>query len=76
MLPVLLKKNMKEITTTETPILTVQQVRLIDVFLIAPFCIYVSTYKSLPTSVRIGMLVLGISTFIYNGNNYLKNLNN
>lgn len=66
---------MLESTSTFTPILTVQQVRLLDVFLVAPFCFYVATYKTLPTPVRAGLVVLGAATLIYNGNNYLKNIN-
>jgi hypothetical protein len=65
---------MKESTITETPFISVQQVRLIDVFVIAPFCIYVASQKTLSNPIRLGLVVLGISTFIYNGNNYLKNL--
>jgi|694.fasta_scaffold01175_21 hypothetical protein len=66
---------MLESTITYTPILTVQQVRLLDVFLVAPFCFYVATYKTLPTPVRAGLVVLGAATLIFNGNNYLKNIN-
>lgn len=65
---------MKETTITETPFLTIQQVRLIDVFVVAPFCFYVASYKSLPNSVRAGLVVLGAATLLFNGNNYLKNL--
>lgn len=63
-----------ETTTTETPFLTVQQVRLIDVFVIAPFCLYVASFKSLPSPVRAGLVVLGVSTFLFNANNYIKNI--
>ena len=63
----------KEITTTETPFMSVQDVRLIDVFIVAPFCFYVASYKTLPTQVRAGLFILGAATLIYNGNNYLKN---
>jgi hypothetical protein len=65
---------MKENTITETPFISVQQVRLIDVFVVAPFCLYVASQKNLSKPIRLGMFVLGISTFFYNGNNYLKNL--
>lgn len=63
----------KEITSTETPFMSVQQVRLLDVFVVAPFCFYVASFKTLPTPVRAGLVILGAATFIYNGNNYLKN---
>lgn len=53
-----------------------QQVRLLDVFVIAPFLVYTGVkYKnSLPKIVSIGLVVTGILTAIYNGNNYLKNV--
>lgn len=63
-----------ETTITETPVLTIQQVRLIDVFVVAPFCFYAATFKTLPNWVRGGLVVLGASTLLYNGNNYLKNV--
>lgn len=63
-----------ETTITETPFLTIQQVRLIDVFVVAPFCFYVASYKTLPNWVRGGLVALGASTLLYNGNNYLKNI--
>lgn len=50
-----------------------QIVRLIDVFLIGPVLIYASTFKSLPNVLRYLLLILGIATILYNGNNYLKN---
>lgn len=62
-----------ETTTTVTPILTVQQVRLLDIFIIAPFCFYVASQKSLSTPLRAGMVILGASTLLFNANNYLKN---
>ena len=64
---------MKEVNTIHTPLLSVQQVRLIDVFVIAPFCLYVASYKTLPTGIRAGLVVLGVSTAIYNWNNYVLN---
>jgi hypothetical protein len=64
---------MKEVNTIYSPLLSVQQVRLIDVFVIAPFCLYVASYKTLPTAVRAGLVVLGVSTAIYNWNNYVLN---
>jgi hypothetical protein len=64
----------QEETTTYTPFTSVQNIRLIDVFVVAPFCFYVATYKTLPMWVRGGLILLGATTLIYNGNNYLKNL--
>jgi len=64
----------QEATTTYTPFTSVQNIRLIDIFVVAPFCFYVATYKTLPMWVRGGLILLGATTLIYNGNNYLKNL--
>lgn len=74
-LRVLNRNYMKNIesTQTETLFITVQQVRLLDVFVVAPFCFYVAAQKSLSNPIRIGMVVLGASTLFYNLNNYLKN---
>jgi len=63
----------KETTITYSPILSVQQIRLVDVFVVAPFCFYVASQKSLSNPIRVGLFVLGLSTLVYNGNNYLKN---
>jgi hypothetical protein len=63
----------KEISTTYTPFLSVQQIRLVDVFLVSPFCFYVASQKSLSNPIKVGLFVLGLSTLLYNGNNYLKN---
>jgi len=62
-----------ETTITETPFMSVQDVRLLDVFVVAPFCFYVASFKTLPNWVRGGLVVLGATTLIFNGNNYLKN---
>jgi hypothetical protein len=67
---------MKEQTITQTPLMSVQDVRLIDVFVVAPFCFYTATYKSLPTWVRAGLVILGATTLYYNGSNYLLNRKN
>jgi hypothetical protein len=50
-----------------------QMVRLIDVFLIGPLLIYTSFQKSLPSWLRVLLLIVGVSTILYNGNNYIKN---
>lgn len=51
-----------------------QFIRLVDVFFIAPVLIYVS-YKAnnLSNALRIILLIIGVSTLLYNGSNYLKN---
>jgi hypothetical protein len=67
---------MKEQSITHTPLISVQDVRLLDVFVVAPFCFYTATFKSLPTWVRAGLVILGTSTLLYNGRNYLLNRKN
>ena len=57
-------------------ILNKQQVRLLDVFVVAPFLIYTSTLKGNPSWVRLFLLVLGVATLLYNGSNYLKEAKN
>ena len=53
-----------------------QNIRLIDIFFIAPFLIYVSAKaKGLTPLERNGLLIIGIATLIYNGKNYLINKN-
>jgi hypothetical protein len=51
-----------------------QLVRIADVFVLGPFLIYVSTIKSLPKHIRVILLLIGILTIIYNGNNYIKTI--
>lgn len=50
-----------------------QPVRLLDVFVIAPFLFYTAYKFNLPKSVKIGLYTLAVSTAVYNGYNYLKN---
>lgn len=51
-----------------------QTVRLMDVFVIAPFLIYASyTVKAKPM-VKTGLFVIGLATAVYNGVNYVKEL--
>jgi hypothetical protein len=51
----------------------VQDIRLIDVFVIGPFLMYVGMKKELSLPVRLTLLGFGAATIIYNGSNYLKN---
>ena len=53
--------------------LNVQDIRLIDVFVIAPFLLYVSSKKELSPMVRLTLLTFGSLTLLYNANNYLIN---
>jgi hypothetical protein len=58
-------------------IISKQQVRLLDVFVVAPFLIYTSTLKGVPSKrIRLSLLVLGVATLVYNGSNYLKEAKN
>jgi len=58
---------------TDTEVQKTQNVRLIDVFIIGPLLIYTSTFKTLPSYLRVALLLIGVATIIYNGNNYIKN---
>ena len=58
-------------------LLDVQNVRLLDVFVVAPFLIYTSTLKGSPSQrIRLSLLVLGVATLVYNGSNYFKEAKN
>jgi hypothetical protein len=50
-----------------------QLVRLVDVFIIAPYLIHLSQNKKLDKTNKNILIGLGLSTLIYNGANYLKN---
>jgi hypothetical protein len=54
----------------------VQKVRLLDVFVVAPFLFYVGTRKELPQTLRLGVVALGVATLLYNGKNYLDAIQN
>jgi hypothetical protein len=58
--------------TEHKNLFTTQNVRLIDVFVVAPFLIYTSTLKGNPNWVRLSLFLLGASTLVYNGYNYLN----
>jgi len=50
-----------------------QFVRLIDVFVIAPYLIHLSQNKKLDKTNKNILIGLGLATLVYNGANYLKN---
>lgn len=50
-----------------------QFVRLIDVFVIAPYLIHLSKNKNLDKTNKNILIGLGLATLVYNGANYLKN---
>jgi hypothetical protein len=69
-----MQENKEVISKTDSPLgFDVQTVRLIDVFFIAPFLMYVGSNKSLSQPVRLTLWGLGVATLLYNGHHYLKN---
>jgi hypothetical protein len=51
-----------------------QYIRLVDVFVIAPICVYAGIKANqLPYWIRTSLVVIGVATFYYNGKNYLIN---
>jgi|TARA_R110000744_G_scaffold156744_1_gene272442 dipeptide/tripeptide permease len=53
-----------------------QAVRVWDIIFIAPFLVYIAyNTKRLKNWERTGLYVIGITTLLYNGRNYLKNKN-
>lgn len=52
-----------------------QAVRLVDVFVIAPICVYagVKYYNTMPKWLSISLITIGVATAVYNGNNFLIN---
>lgn len=56
----------------EKDLIDVQTVRLLDVFVVAPFLFYASTHKSQPEWVKFGLFVIASATLIYNGRRYLE----
>lgn len=49
-----------------------QKVRLLDVFVVAPFLVYAATLKHSPKWVRVSLLFIAATTLGYNGLNYLE----
>jgi hypothetical protein len=60
------------VTNSIDKIISKQNVRLLDVFLIAPFIIYAGS-KQTNKSLKYGLYTIGVLTLIYNGINYLEN---
>lgn len=56
-------------------IISKQNMRLIDIFIISPFLIYASTLKKNPNWVKYSLITLGITTLLYNGIDYLYEKN-
>ena len=54
-----------------------QAIRIVDVFVIAPICVYAGIKaKGLPRLINFSLVFIGIATFYYNGKNYLINNKN
>lgn len=53
-------------------IISIQNVRLLDVFVIAPFLFYVASNKKLDNATSVGVGLIAVGTLLYNGYNYLK----
>lgn len=69
-----MEENKEVISKNDSPFgFDVQSVRLIDVFFIAPFLMYVGSNKALSKPVRLTLWGLGVATLLYNGHHYLKN---
>ena len=62
--------------TEKDVVLPVQTIRLMDVFIIAPFLIWLSFNKNLGKGVQYILLFLGISTLAYNATRYFLNKKN
>jgi hypothetical protein len=48
-----------------------QEIRLVDIFVLAPTMVYAATFKSLPNYIRIILFVSGFCTLVFNGKNYM-----
>ena len=59
--------------STVTEIQKSQNIRLLDVFIIAPILIYAGSQKNLPKWLKISLYTIGVATAYYNGRNYLIN---
>ena len=57
----------------KTFFVTKQQMRLFDVFVFSPFLYWASTKTENSTAKR-GLILLAITTLIYNGYNYIKEM--
>lgn len=61
---------------TVTEVSKSQNVRLVDVFVLAPIMIYAGTFKALPMWVRVSLIGMGVATAVYNAKNFLENRSN
>ncbi len=54
----------------------IQIIRLIDVFYVGIFLIFVAINYALPRSIKIQLIILGIATILYNGYHFIKSYQN
>lgn len=67
----------EETQETVTEVSKSQNIRLVDVFILAPIMIYAGATKSnLPKWVKWSLIGMGVATAVYNGKNFLKNRKN
>lgn len=51
-----------------------QLIRAVDVITVAPIIMYAAvSFKEIPSVIRLALGVIAVSTFIYNGRNFIKN---
>ncbi len=62
-----------KVETTISEFQKSQYVRLLDVFVIAPFLFGIAIGFALPIVFRILLILLALATIFYNGYNFLKN---
>ena len=53
-----------------------QSVRLLDVFVLAPYLIYLAQKKELTKLDKQMLIIIAGATIVYNGRNYIKNVIN
>ena len=70
--PILEKQGYELSRTGNLLGITKQQIRLIDIFVFAPFLFWAST-KVENKVVKYGLITLGVTTLVYNAYNYAKN---
>lgn len=63
----------EEAESTVTEVQKSQIIRLTDVFFIAPYLLYLSTKDKITNLDRNLLILLGVTTLLYNGMNYLNN---
>ena len=52
-----------------------QPVRFLDVVFVAPVILYAGVKGNFNPFIKYSLIAIGVGTFVYNGINYVKNLN-